>query len=185
MTPDFVVRPEAEAGIDEAYAWYENRSVGLGERFLDSVEQAIGLVCDAPQRFPAVHQEPDFTIRRALVERFRYGVFFIRDEASDATSVIALKWRYTGRTVMLINARAASQAEYTGQIFRAANRTTLTGSPTMAANGDVTSARLPGGMRKGLQPDVSVVPTIAGVRAGRDEVLERAVQYLAGQAMTR
>jgi hypothetical protein len=32
--------------------------------------------------------------------------------------------------------------------------------------------------RVGLVPDVEVRPTIAGIRAGRDEVLERAVSYL-------
>ena len=31
--------------------------------------------------------------------------------------------------------------------------------------------------RVGLLPDIEVKPTIAGIRAGRDEVLERAVQY--------
>jgi hypothetical protein len=30
----------------------------------------------------------------------------------------------------------------------------------------------------GLKPDVEVYPTIEGIRAGRDEVLDRAVAYL-------
>ena len=33
--------------------------------------------------------------------------------------------------------------------------------------------------RVGIVPDVVVQPTIAGVQAGRDEVLERAVQLIA------
>ena len=85
----FVVRREAEADIDEAYAWYETRSVGLGDRFLDAVEATIGLVRETPQRFPVKHREPDLTIRRALVEGFPYGVFFIWNEVPAATSVIA------------------------------------------------------------------------------------------------
>jgi C-terminal processing protease CtpA/Prc len=32
--------------------------------------------------------------------------------------------------------------------------------------------------RLGLQPAVEVRPTLAGIRAGRDEVLEKAVEYL-------
>jgi C-terminal processing protease CtpA/Prc len=32
--------------------------------------------------------------------------------------------------------------------------------------------------RVGIQPDVEAAPTIAGLRTGRDEVLERAVAYL-------
>jgi hypothetical protein len=30
----------------------------------------------------------------------------------------------------------------------------------------------------GIQPDVFVEPTIEGIRAGRDEVLEKALEYL-------
>jgi C-terminal processing protease CtpA/Prc len=103
---------------------------------------------------------------------------------------------YSRPTVMLIDERAISQAEHTGLFFKAANGTTFIGSPTMGANGDVTTMVLPGNLRVsftghdvrwpdgkqlqrvGLQPDVAVRPTIAGVRAGRDEVLERAVEWL-------
>jgi Plasmid stabilisation system protein. len=65
VTSDFVVRPEAEADINEAYVWYEGRSVGLGDRFLDAVEETIELVRDSPQRYPEKHREPDLAIRRA------------------------------------------------------------------------------------------------------------------------
>jgi C-terminal processing protease CtpA/Prc len=103
---------------------------------------------------------------------------------------------YSRPTVMLIDDRAISQAEHTGLFFKSANGTTFIGSPTMGANGDVTTLVLPGNLRVsftghdvrwpdgrqlqrvGLQPDVEVRPTIAGVRAGRDEVLERAVEWL-------
>jgi C-terminal processing protease CtpA/Prc len=106
------------------------------------------------------------------------------------------KWPYLKPTVMLIDERTLSQAEHTGLFFEAANHTKFIGSPTMGANGDVTVIALPGGVtmsftgqavrhadgrqlqRIGLVPDVLVRPTIAGVRAGRDEVLERAVRYL-------
>jgi C-terminal processing protease CtpA/Prc len=104
--------------------------------------------------------------------------------------------KYVGRTIMLIDDRAISQAEHTGLFFEAANGTTFIGTPTAGANGDVTSFFLPGGFRVGftghdvrhadgrqlqrvgIQPHVRVAPTIAGVRAGRDEVLERAIAYV-------
>jgi C-terminal processing protease CtpA/Prc len=103
---------------------------------------------------------------------------------------------YRGRTVMLIDERTISQAEHTGLFFEAANGTVFIGTPTAGANGDVTSFVLPGGIRVGftgqevrhadgrqlqrlgLQPHVVVAPTIAGIRAGRDEVVERALEYL-------
>jgi C-terminal processing protease CtpA/Prc len=106
------------------------------------------------------------------------------------------KWRYLRPTVMLIDERTISQAEHTGLFLEAANGTKFIGSPTTGANGDVTVVALPGGVtmsftgqavrhadgrqlqRVGLVPDVPVRPTIAGIRAGRDEVLERALRYL-------
>ena len=107
---------------------------------------------------------------------------------------------YRGKTVMLIDERAISQSEHTGLFFEAANGTTFIGSPTMGANGDVTALIVPGGIaisfsghdvrhadgrqlqRLGLVPHIEVRPTIAGVRAERDEVLERARKYLADTA---
>jgi C-terminal processing protease CtpA/Prc len=106
------------------------------------------------------------------------------------------KPRYHGKTVMLVDERTISQAEHTGLFFEAANGTKFVGSPTMGANGDVTTVVLPGGgmanftghdvrhadgrqlQRVGLQPQVLVRPTIAGIRAGKDEVLERAVRFI-------
>lgn len=109
-------------------------------------------------------------------------------------------WVYDRPTVMLIDERAISQSEHTGLFFKAANGTTFVGSPTTGANGDVTSTTLPGGLRVtftghdvrwpdgrqlqrvGLVPDVPVTPTIAGIRAGRDEVLEAALAFLKTRA---
>jgi C-terminal processing protease CtpA/Prc len=99
---------------------------------------------------------------------------------------------------MLVDERTVSQAEHTGLFLEAANGTTFIGSPTMGANGDVTVFALPGGLtmsfsghdvrhadgrqlqRVGLEPQVVVTPTIAGIRAGRDEVLEAGARYVGG-----
>ncbi len=103
---------------------------------------------------------------------------------------------YEGRTVMLVDERTQSQAEHTGLFFEAANGTVFIGSPTAGANGDVTSFDVPGRIRLwlsgqgvrhaddrplqrvGLVPHVLVRPTVRGIRAGRDEVLERAVRWV-------
>lgn len=108
----------------------------------------------------------------------------------------ATDWIYQGQTVMLIDERTQSQAEHTGLFFEAASGTKFIGTPTAGANGDVTAMVLPGGIgwmfsghdvrhadgrqlqRVGLQPDIRVAPTLAGIRAGKDEVLDRAVAYL-------
>ena len=88
-TSRFVVRQETEADIDEAYRWYEERSPGLGGRFLNAIEATIALLREAPQRFPVFHRAPDLVIRRALVEGFPYALFFIWSDRSGDMSVIA------------------------------------------------------------------------------------------------
>jgi C-terminal processing protease CtpA/Prc len=101
--------------------------------------------------------------------------------------------QYRGKTVMLIDERTISQAEHVGLLLEAANGTTFIGSQTAGADGDVTRLVLPAGIsvsftgrdvrhadgrqlqRTGLVPDLVVRPTVEGIRAGRDEVLEQAL----------
>jgi hypothetical protein len=56
------------------------------------------------------------------------------------------KWRYHGKTVMLMDERTISQAEHTGLFLEAANGTKFIGSPTQGANDDVTNLSVPGGI---------------------------------------
>jgi C-terminal processing protease CtpA/Prc len=103
---------------------------------------------------------------------------------------------YAGRVAMLIDARAISQAEHTCLFMAAATDVLFVGSATNGANGDVTVVALPGKVsvsfsghdvswpdgrqlqRVGVQPHLEVHPTIEGIRAGRDEVLEAALRAL-------
>jgi C-terminal processing protease CtpA/Prc len=103
---------------------------------------------------------------------------------------------YKGKVVMLIDQSTQSQAEHSGLFFEAATAITFIGSASAGADGDLTKLVLPGAIsvsfsgqevrhadgrqlqRVGLQPDIKVAPTLAGVREGRDEVLERAVEFL-------
>lgn len=109
------------------------------------------------------------------------------------------KWIYQGPSVMLIDERSQSQSEHTGLFLETAAGTKFIGSQTAGANGTVTVMSLPGDVKAwltgqeirhadgrqlqkiGLVPDVEVKPTIRGLRAGRDEVLEKAVEFLGGQ----
>jgi C-terminal processing protease CtpA/Prc len=104
--------------------------------------------------------------------------------------------RYAGRTVMLIDDRAQSQSEATALLLKSSAGTVMIGSPTTGALGEGSNFTVPGGLsigltgtsvtfadgtavqRVGVQPDVVATPTIAGIRAGRDEVLERAIEFL-------
>lgn len=106
------------------------------------------------------------------------------------------KWKYRGKTVMLIDERAQSFAEETGLMLKSANQTTFIGTRTAGADGNVTNLYVPGGIlvqftgvgvtypdgrqlqRVGLVPDIEVSQTVAGIRSGRDEVLEAALEFL-------
>lgn len=65
--------PEAEADVTEAYAWYRERRAGLGEDFLNSFETVLGVLHRHPEAYPEVHRN----VRRALMQRFPYCVFYI------------------------------------------------------------------------------------------------------------
>jgi toxin ParE1/3/4 len=89
------VSPRAEEEIREAARFYETRSQGLGAAFLEIVEQALAGVEGNPLRFPAVYRD----LRRALLKRFPYGVFFrIRSNRIRVVAVMHLsrspdRWR--------------------------------------------------------------------------------------------
>lgn len=143
----------------------------------------------AAQFFRYAPIEPDIASGESNASTQKY-FFAQRIPPNEGKSV------YKGKTVMLVDERTQSQAEHTGLFFEAANGTEFIGSPTAGANGDVTSFGIPGGIslsfsghdvrhadgrplqQVGLQPKILVRPTIAGIRAGKDEVLDRAIQYL-------
>jgi C-terminal processing protease CtpA/Prc len=103
---------------------------------------------------------------------------------------------FKGAVVVLIDELSQSQAEYTAMAFRAAPNTTVVGSTTAGADGNISPILLPGGLRTmisgigvfypdgsptqkvGIVPDIEVRPTIKGIQQGKDEVLERAVNLI-------
>ena len=66
------IRPEAQADLQTAYDWYEERCVGLGNEFLADHAEAILRMEANPERFPVYYRG----LRRALTHRFPYKIFF-------------------------------------------------------------------------------------------------------------
>ncbi len=103
---------------------------------------------------------------------------------------------YRGKIAVLIHGSTQSAAEHTCLGLEAVADVTFIGSPTSGANGNITYAVVPGNIvirftgmsvrhgdgrrlqRMGVQPHIRVEPTIQGTREGRDELLERAVDFL-------
>ena len=121
---------------------------------------------------------------------------------SEVLSLAPEKPYFEGRVAILVDEITQSSAEYTSMAFRARPGTIVVGSTTAGADGNVSAIPLPGGLRTmisgigvfypnhrptqrvGIVPDVVVRPTIAGIRAGRDEVLEAAIQSALGRPIT-
>jgi C-terminal processing protease CtpA/Prc len=84
--------------------------------------------------------------------------------------------------------------------FRTAPGAIVIGSTTAGADGNVSTVPLPGNLssyisgigvfypdnrptqRVGIIPDIEVKPTIAGIRAERDELIEEAIRRITGGA---
>ncbi len=64
--------PEAELDLDEAYGWYQAQRPGLAADFLGAVGACIASI----RRHPESYQLVDPTMRRALLRRFPYAVFY-------------------------------------------------------------------------------------------------------------
>jgi C-terminal processing protease CtpA/Prc len=103
---------------------------------------------------------------------------------------------YKGKKVILINEYSQSHTEFMAMRYRCAPNTVVIGSTTAGADGNASAIILPGELgtiisgigvyypdgretqRVGIVPDIEVKPTIRGIREGRDEVLEKAVEII-------
>jgi hypothetical protein len=107
--------------------------------------------------------------------------------------------RLTAPTAFLTDGRAISYAESIMGIVEHSKMGEVVGATTAGTNGNVNPFTLPGeyevlwtGMKVlkhdgsrhhgvGIAPTVPVTPTAKGIAAGRDEVLERAIEVLKGK----
>ena len=107
--------------------------------------------------------------------------------------------KFTTNVAFVTDGRAISAAETFLGIIEHYKLAEIVGGPTAGTNGNVNPFVLPGGyhvswtgMRVlkhdgsqhhgvGIQPTVPVSRTIAGIAAGRDELLERAVAVVTGR----
>lgn len=114
-------------------------------------------------------------------------------------NVLPLPPRWRVPVAFLTDGRAISYAESIMGIIEHHQLGEIVGSPTAGTNGNVNPFMIPGsyqimwtGMQVlkhdgsqhhgiGIRPTVPVTPTAAGIAAGRDEVLEKAIETLQGK----
>jgi toxin ParE1/3/4 len=85
MSLPVVYLPEAQNDVDEAYAAYEQRVVGLGERFLEVLQDQVDRIQAKPALYGVVYQD----VRAAPLRQFPYVVYY-RVE-TDQIVVIAVQ----------------------------------------------------------------------------------------------
>jgi plasmid stabilization system protein ParE len=74
----------ARAELIEAQDWYECEATGLGRRFRAAIDVLAERMSANPLQFPVVFKN----VRRALLRRFPYSLFFVVDD-DDTLLVIA------------------------------------------------------------------------------------------------
>jgi C-terminal processing protease CtpA/Prc len=179
-----------------AYLKLSSVQAAQASSYIGRAQGTKGLIIDI-RNYPS--EFVVFALGSLLVDR---PTPFARFTTGDLDSPGAFRWRgepltlnpqqphYSGKVVILVDEISQSNAEYTTMAFRAAPQAMVVGSTTAGADGNVSQVMLPGGLstmisgigvfypdkrptqRVGIVPDVEMRPTIAGIRAGRDEVLE-------------
>lgn len=79
-----VADPRVDLDVAAAFEWYEKEQAGLGQEFLVELRAAYDRVADAPLQYQHLRSG----IRRALVRRFPYAVYFALEE--DVVVVLAM-----------------------------------------------------------------------------------------------
>jgi len=166
---------------------------------------AKGLILDCrsyPGDFPIFQLgnhlvvEPTPFVTFTTADKSNPGAFFW----IDYLQLTPAEPHFSRPLVILVDELSMSSAEYHALAFRAAPQAVVMGSTTSGADGNISRFSLPGKLntvisgigvfdanhgptqRVGIIPDVVVKPTIEGIRARDDEVLQAAVESILSRA---
>jgi C-terminal processing protease CtpA/Prc len=98
--------------------------------------------------------------------------------------------------VILVNEITQSSSEFQAMVYKSLPNSTIVGSTTAGADGSLATINLPGYIvsaisgigvyfpdgretqRIGILPDIFIRPTIKGIINNKDEVLDKAIEFL-------
>lgn len=173
--------------------------------YIEAAQGTKGLIVDI-RNYPS--ESVVFPLGSRLIDTATLFALFTRPALSDPG---VFRWsepyrltpstpRYAGKVVILVDEQTQSHAEFTTMALRASPHAVVVGSTTAGADGNVSPIPLPGRRRAmisgigvfypdkrptqqiGIVPDIAAKPTIRGIREGRDEVIERALREILGNA---
>jgi plasmid stabilization system protein ParE len=67
------ISEEAYNDVAQAWTWYEDQRVGLGDSFIVSYREALDRIERRPESFALVNAD----VRRAMMRRFPFGVHYL------------------------------------------------------------------------------------------------------------
>lgn len=80
---------EVEADLAEAFEYYEAQLSGLGYELIATVEHQLERIAKNPAQYQVLHRG----VRRAVVRRFPYGIFYL----VEAEGVVILAIEHQAR----------------------------------------------------------------------------------------
>ena len=104
------------------------------------------------------------------------------------------KNNFKGKVILLVNDESISKSEFTAMAIQTADNVITIGNQTAGADGNIFVFEYIGGyktaisglgimypdktetQRKGVKIDIEIKPTIEGLKQGRDEILEKAIE---------
>lgn len=86
MGKSYIITPQAQRDFDRTYWWYEEQYSGLGKEFARCVDAKIAEIQRFPEQFQIIYRDK---VRRALVSRFPYSVFYV--DKSEVLSIFAIQ----------------------------------------------------------------------------------------------
>ncbi len=77
MTARLILEPPALTDLSDVLAWYKQTRLGLESEFRLCLEEVIERITRYPEAYPIVTRR----LRRALLSRFLYGIFFLSERS--------------------------------------------------------------------------------------------------------
>lgn len=171
------------------------------KRIADTLHTTKGLILDL-REYP--NETINYKLYSVLSDKSRPFFKATCPNLSNPGEFVFSKPTYTGKgkqayqdkIAILINEESQSHAEFCTMMYRTLPNSIVIGNTTAGADGNVVDIRLPGGVcsyfsgigiyypdgtetqRVGIIPDIYVWPTVKGIREGRDELLEKALEWL-------
>ena len=170
---------------------------------MNALKDTDGLIVDyrqypANSRFclpPYLFEEAEVALLTATISEAVPGIF-LKEPVYNFSSKPRAAYLYDKEVVVLIDEHSQSASEYATMLIRNAKNVTLMGENTVGADGFCLVLPIPGGnmvmytaqgiytpeggqtQRIGISPDIEVKRTIQGIKEGRDEIKEAAIEYI-------